>query len=204
MLAADSEAFMSEVQQDSLAALRVICIHGTAGHPCIHWFPWLKEQLERQGFEVLIPWFPTPEGQHLDTWLATFRAEVGELRKTDTLVGHSVGACFILRLLESTTDPVFAAHLVAGFHTPLPDPGLTSLLHSFVYEGFNWRKVCSGARVIRLYSGDSDPFVPLETSLALGQALHVPVSIYHAGGHLNSDSGFVEFPDLLRSICCSA
>ena len=37
---------------------RVIIIHGWESGPTEHWFPWLKSELEKNGFEVLTPQMP--------------------------------------------------------------------------------------------------------------------------------------------------
>lgn len=47
-------------------------IHGVGGHPEENWFPWLKKELEKIGYRVFVPKFPTPEGQTLTNWLKTF------------------------------------------------------------------------------------------------------------------------------------
>jgi hypothetical protein len=32
-----------------------IIIHGTGGSPDENWFPWMKTQLEEQGYRVFVP-----------------------------------------------------------------------------------------------------------------------------------------------------
>ena len=46
-----------------------IIIHGTYGNPDENWFPWLKIELEKIGYQVYVPTFPTPENQNLEAWL---------------------------------------------------------------------------------------------------------------------------------------
>jgi hypothetical protein len=184
-----------------MKAKRLIAIHGTEGTPQIHWFPWLSKAIRAQGIEVLVPWFPTPEGQHLDTWLSVFNDEVGELRESDILVGHSVGACFILRLLEASEVSIASAHLVAGFHTLLPDEDINRYIRSFVFADFDWPTIRTAAKSLRIYHSDTDPYVPLEIAQELASDLGVDLRLIKDGGHLNADSGFNEFPYLLESIC---
>ena len=179
---------------------RVILLHGTAGHPCVHWLPWLQRELQDRGVEVVAPWLPTPEGQHRDTWFAILDEEIGELCSSDILVGHSAGACFILSILERSTVVVAAAHLVAGFHELLPEEELNCLIRSFVFHGFDWGKIQAATRVTKVYHGDDDPFVPLELALRMAEQLQVTPHIIPGGQHLNTDSGFSEFPYLLDSI----
>lgn len=47
----------------------IFLIYGVGGHPAEHWFPWFKQELESLGHSVIIPLFPTPEGQTLENWM---------------------------------------------------------------------------------------------------------------------------------------
>ena len=84
-------------------------IHGSYGNPNENWFPWLKEELEKDGHEVVAPTFPTPENQSLDSW----KEILSELPEDCVVIGHSLGVPFLLTLLE--TQKAKAAFFVAGF-----------------------------------------------------------------------------------------
>ena len=43
-------------------------IHGTYGHNQENWFPWLENELTKQGFEVFNFNYPTPEGHNFENW----------------------------------------------------------------------------------------------------------------------------------------
>ena len=45
-------------------------IHGSVGKPFENWFPWLEETLTSQGKQVIVPQFPSPEGQSYENWSA--------------------------------------------------------------------------------------------------------------------------------------
>lgn len=47
---------------------KFVIIHGSYGNPTENWFPGLAKSLRNEGSEVLIPIFPTPEGQTLFNW----------------------------------------------------------------------------------------------------------------------------------------
>jgi predicted alpha/beta hydrolase family esterase len=53
---------------------------------------------------------------------------------------------------------------------------------------------------VAVFYGDNDPFVTQTALLNLSQELKVKPFILPSGGHLNSDAGFIEFPELLQSI----
>ncbi|MDP3875283.1 MAG: alpha/beta hydrolase, partial [bacterium] len=56
---------------------RVFIVHGWDGHPEEGWFPWLKEELEKKGFEVSVPVMPNPAEPKIETWIPFLSQLVG-------------------------------------------------------------------------------------------------------------------------------
>ena len=50
----------------------VFIIHGAFGYPDENWFGWMKNKINKLGYEVYVPQLPTPEGQSLGNWLKVF------------------------------------------------------------------------------------------------------------------------------------
>jgi predicted alpha/beta hydrolase family esterase len=50
------------------------------------------------------------------------------------------------------------------------------------------------------YNSDNDQYVPLQKGSELADNLGVELMVVKNGGHLNADSGFTEFPQLLDDI----
>lgn len=135
---------------------RIIVVHGACGSPDGNWFPWLAAELGND-FEVVIPRFPTPGGQKLDAWLAVFEHEIAPLRSTDVLVGHSIGAGFLIRVLERHErvdgNHVTAIALACGF-TSLLDNDEVDPINATIIEGpVEWSAVRSRAGAIRAWHG---------------------------------------------------
>ena len=74
-------------------------IHGSNGNPNKHWYPWLKEELEKLGLKVFAPQFPIKDEQSLDNWLKTLEPFKKYLDNS-ILIGHSLGVPFILNVLK--------------------------------------------------------------------------------------------------------
>ena len=53
--------------------------------------------------------------------------------------------------------------------------------------------------IVCLYS-DNDPYVKYDVEKSFADAITDNVVIYPNGGHLNSESGYTEFSDLLKYI----
>lgn len=176
--------------------MRFIIIHGAYGNADENWFPWLRDELTARGYDTVVPRLPTPEGQSLASWTRAFDEQVGPLEDDSIMVGHSVGATFILRLLEKRNSPVHAAALVSGF---VGDIGLAEFdgINATITRGdLDWRHIRAMARVWRIYTSDNDPYVPFAKPQFLSEKLGQPLTIIRGGGHINAAAGFTEFSQL--------
>ena len=182
-------------------AARVLVTHGTMGSPDGNWFPWLARELAAKGTKVLIPQYPGPEGQNLENWLKTQHDYVGALSEGDILVGHSIGAAFTLRLLEHSEITVKAAILVSGFSHQLGLADFDPLNATFIEAPFDWVQIRKHAKTFVSFSGSDDPYVPLEYGRELASNLGIEARVIEHGGHLNAESGYSQFPELLMEIC---
>jgi uncharacterized protein len=184
-----------------LSDYRFIIIHGSGGYPGKNWFPWLAENLSRDGATTIVPAFPTPVNQQLDKWLDVFDKQVGKLDERTVLVGHSLGVLFIFRLLERSDTLIEAAFLVGGLaNRKLGIEKFDSINTSF-YEGdLDWSRIRSHSRAFYVYHSDNDPYIPLTLGLELAVNLETDLYIVHNAGHMNVDSGYTKFDRLLADI----
>jgi predicted alpha/beta hydrolase family esterase len=192
-------------------------IHGIYGHPEENWFPWLKKELEKRGYEVIVPKFPTPIGQSLESWMKVLKKYENKINEETVLIGHSLGAAFILNYLENvgipmefrvdqkprvfdkTNKKIKAAFLVAGYHELL-DNQFKELNKSFVDRKFNWSNIIENCGHFFVVGSDNDEYIPLETTRQLAVLLDAEIHIIKNGGHLNKKAGFEKFPLLLELI----
>ena len=88
-----------------------IIVHGTEGYPEENWYPWLKKELEQQGYKVSVPQFPSPPviPAKISEWFDVL--EDYEIDEETLLIGHSLGGVFTLRILEKLSHPVKAAFI---------------------------------------------------------------------------------------------
>jgi predicted alpha/beta hydrolase family esterase len=182
--------------------LRVMVLHGAHGGPDTNWFPWLRSELSAQGIEVIVPRFPTPEGQSLQAWFDAYDRATNALPAVPTMiVGHSLGAAFALRLVERADKPFEGLLLASGFVGALDLPDYDPINASFFVAPFDWTGIRERrGRICRCWAGDDDPYVPLPRSQDVADHLHAPLEVIGQGGHLNSETGFNTFPHLRDAI----
>lgn len=176
------------------------------GNPDGNWFPWLSKELEKLGHGVIRPQLPTPEGQNPDNWIKVIKSSVKSLggpNKETVIVAHSMSPLAVCQYLETIDEKVRACFFVSGF-AEMPDSigePYTTLNKTFIEKGADWEKVKKNCKEIICFSGDNDPYIPLEMqkhfSILCGAK---EIVVIPNGGHLSERFGYTTFPLLLKKI----
>ena len=69
---------------------KAILIHGWEGYPEGGWRPWLKTELEKQSFEVVVSAMPNPAKPKMNKWLNHLEKLVGGPNENFYFVGYSL------------------------------------------------------------------------------------------------------------------
>ncbi len=173
-------------------------IHGSNGSKDAHWYPWLKQKLQKRGFKVFLPQFPIEENQTLQNWLDTIQSFKEDL-KDSIFIGHSLGVLFILNVLNQWDIKVKATFLVSGFSGHLEAEGEPNL-DDFAERDFNWEKIRQNCNHFYVIHSDNDPYISLERAKELANNLKVDVILVKGGEHFQEQSGFKTFNLLLEKI----
>ncbi|MBN1645415.1 serine hydrolase family protein [Candidatus Woesearchaeota archaeon] len=177
---------------------RVFIFHGSNSRPSAHWFPWLAKKLKDEVEEVICIQMPGLEEQLLDNWLKTLEPYKAKLNGA-ILVGHSLGAPFILNVLNEWDVKVNATFLVAGFTGPFEKEGEDNL-SDFSDRKFNWKIIKSRCKKFYVIHSESDQVVPIGKSLDIALNLGVDMIQVPDAGHFRAIDGWTEFPGLLMDI----
>ena len=174
-------------------------IHGAYGKPDENWIPWLKQELESNGYKVITPAFPTPAGQNYDNWMQIVEPHLTDFNEETVLIGHSIGASFTLSILEKLNVKIEKTILASGFVGPL-GLELDEINMTIAEREYDWNKVRSNSVGFVILHGSEDPYVPDAKAAELGKLLDTEPVLIPNGGHLNEAAGFTEFPLLLSQI----
>lgn len=183
------------------ARTNIFIFHGTEGYPEENWFPWLKTELEKKGYGVFVPQFPSPPvvPSKIAEWFAVLKNYDQYIDEKTILIGHSLGGVFSLRILEQLKHPVKAAFFVG---TPV---GVQPILNfdrddSFSGFSFDWESIRKKAQYFSVYHSDNDPYVSLENGRELAKNLGVELNFVPNAGHFNTKSGITKFDKLLNDV----
>src|SRR3989344_3953132 len=83
---------------------RIFIVHGWDGFPENHWFPWLKKELEKLDFKVIVPKMPDSGNPRINAWVPFLEKSVGNVDENTFFIGHSIGCQTIMRYLEGLDD----------------------------------------------------------------------------------------------------
>jgi len=181
--------------------MNVIIVHGAYGYPGENWFTWLKTELEIRSIHCCVPALPTPNNQHLTTWLNKFEMITKDFITPDTvLIGHSLGATFILRWLEKYFGKLKSVILVGAFIYPVGIKHFDDINQSFINSSFNWEKITSCCSQFVSFYGSNDEYVKKDEFEFIAQQLNAKRIVISNGGHLNTKAGYDRFPHLLRYV----
>lgn len=181
---------------------RIFLIHGWEGYPEEGWRPWLKDELEKEGFKVFIPAMPDTARPTLDKWVPFLANVVGRSDENCYFVGHSLGCITILRYLETLkkNEQVGGVILVAGFGYDLEYEDYKGELSSFFAKRVDWEKIKKHCKRFIAIHSDNDPWVPLKHNIFFQEKLGARSIIEHNMKHFSGDDGITQLPVVLNSI----
>lgn len=186
---------------------RAFIIHGWDGTPDEGWFPWLKRELERNGFTVAVPAMPDPSEPTIAAWVSHLAKEVGIADRETFFVGHSIGCQTILRYLETLPGPVGGTVCVAGWFklTNAETAEEKRIAKPWIETPLDFGKVKKVSPHLVAIFSDDDPVVPLESNREMfKEYLDAQIEIEHEKGHFSGSDGITQLPSALREVLSMA
>lgn len=183
---------------------RVVIVHGWDGTPEEGWFPWLKKELEVNGFQVTIPQLPDAEIPSIEKWVPALAATVGGVDGDTYFVGHSMGCQTIARYLEGLDDSVSVGGVVyvAGFFDSLTlgEDEEEKVWGAWKNIPIDLSRVHTRAPQSVAIFSDDDPYVPLDNQNDFKDRLGSHIIVEHGMGHFSGSTGCLELPVVLESV----
>lgn len=131
---------------------QIVLLHGDHANSQHHWLPYVAEEMEDRGWDVVSPDIPDSEDLDLERWVAFLNDEL-KLTSDTVLVGHSSGCPTILTLLERSRTKVKKVVLVAGF---IEDIGFG--VDPILQDEYDWQKIKSNCDQFVFVNSDNDPY----------------------------------------------
>jgi len=190
--------YRKEVEEKEKMKKNYLILHGSFGSKDENWFPWLKEQLEKDNKKVSVPQMPVGVGnQNFENWSNVLnRLDINE---NTIIIAHSIAPIFVCKYLITNEIKVKKLIFVCGFNNYL---GLDSDFDAVNEPMFidNFDDVKQYCKDIVCYYSDNDPYVKYDVEKEFADKLTNKQYVIKNGGHINAETGYTKFEEILKEL----
>ncbi|MBD3244753.1 MAG: alpha/beta fold hydrolase [Candidatus Moranbacteria bacterium] len=185
-----------------------IIIHGFGASSGSNFFPWLKKELEKINYKVILEDFPDPFYPKLEAWVDQLKVYLPYINDNTIIIGHSLGGFVGAYFCSKINKKIKALYLVAPAN-PLIDPDgeiernfaasgqkdQFEMLKTVFKSSIDWSKVHQNCQKILAFFSSDDPWIDL-ASIKYFKQNRVDYEILENRGH------FLEFrfPEILNEL----
>ena len=185
--------------------VKAIIVHGWDFNPNMHWYPWLKKELEKKGFDVIVPKMPNTSEPQIEDWVSHLKKVVGKLDEETCFVGHSIGCQTIMRFLEKEdyNGKIGKVIFVAGWFKldNLEDEEVEAIAGPWINTPIDLDKVKQKISKLTVFLSDNDPFGFLDYNAKMFiDKLDSKVIIEKNKGHFTEEDNVKSLPEVLKEI----
>ena len=181
---------------------RIVIVHQWMAGAQGDWRPWLKSELERLGYKVLLPEMPDIDTPVIEKWVAKLAEVVGKPDSDVYFIGHSIGCQAILRYLEMIDTPIGGAIFVAGWFNleNFEDEETAKIAKPWIETPIDFEKVKSVLSKSTLIISDDDPFGCFEKNKQKFSELGSKIVVLPKAGHITTEDGYTTLPQAVEEL----
>ncbi len=172
---------------------RIVYIHGNgASHWSFGWAPWLRDELEKRGYETFFETMPDSVIARKKWWLPFMEGHI-KVGENDVVVGWSSGAIAAMRYAE--WHKIRGSVLVGPSASDLGDE--LEKQSGYFDEPWQWQKIKDNQQHVAIVHSDNDPFIPQEQFAIIKKELSPDVVLLPGRGHFIDEATFPELLDYI-------
>ncbi|MDD3647015.1 MAG: alpha/beta fold hydrolase [Candidatus Dojkabacteria bacterium] len=174
---------------------KILLLHAWFATPDSHWYPWLRDELTKRGYEVAVPFLRDNEKPTLASWMRSALRN-HKLDKNTLVIGHSLGAVLALRLVEQTRTKIAGLITVSGwdFWSLVPEH------RTFFKNNIDHKRIIARTSKRTVIHADDDPYFTEYTAREFAKRIKANCIILKKKGHFTKDSGVIRFPELIWEV----
>ena len=174
---------------------KALILQGWYQKPEDNWYPWLRTELEKKGYDVYLPDLPT---MHIDTPSLVKQLRYIEknfdIDKNTLVFGHSLGVLLALRLAEIYKFKKM--FLVAGWDFD----DLTYEHRLFWKNKLDHSRIKANVKEIYCIGSDNDPYFTSFTVEQMSKRLGGEFVMIKGKGHFTRKDGVTKLPEIMKFI----
>lgn len=176
----------------------IVIIHSKLGDATNHWYDWLRNNLQLEGYNVTLFDMADAYSKSLDAWVKTLDEQVN-ISKNDTyFITHGYGALAGLKYLElQDIDPIEGVFIISGFKEDAKDLDDNLSLDT---ESLDYENIRKKAHQFYGLCAKDDKYVSYKETERLMEILKGTCKIKSHGGHFIDEDGFTTFITLQENI----
>ncbi len=186
---------------------KVYIVHGWGSNSKSKKFIWLKNELEKKNFEVVLLDMPDTLRPKIEAWVGKLKEVVGLPDENIFFVGHSIGCQTIMRYLQTlpVDMKVGGAVFIAGWFKieGLEKEGEEAIAvgRPWIETPIDFEKVRSVCQKISVFLSDNEPYGYIEENKKIFEdKLGAKVIMEHNKGHFTEDDGIIDLPYVLEEL----
>ena len=180
---------------------KVILIHGYNGVPKI--YEWLKGELEKIDYTVIIPKFPPQVGVIYKNWKMILDEYKNYIDRDTIIVAHSIGNEFIIKYLVENNLDIKLYISLAGFAEVFENEGKDDLNRAVKEFLITEQEINKFKELVdKKYSiySDNDHIVPLKVLEKYPKMIDAKSMLIKGIGHMGKKSGLENIPEVIEII----
>lgn len=180
---------------------KVYLIHGWGGRSeCEGWFSWLKKELPKKGFEVVVFDMPDSNNPKIEDWVKYLEDNIKGVDENTYFVGHSIGCQTILRFLEKLHKHkrIGGCVFVAGWFKVINlEPEELEIAHPWMTSQIHFERVLDHCNNFLAIFSDDDPYVHRDEAEKFKEYLGAKIIFKKKQGHFNDTERLPEIVEFL-------
>lgn len=180
--------------------MNVVVLHGKDTNPDEKWYPWLKQELQKNGIKVDIPKLPSSQDPVMSDWKKV--VDKLDINQDTVLVDHSRGGVLLMRWLENREFGfrIKKAILVATNSGDINNIAIPSESNHGFYtdNGYDFEKIKTHCDDFVVIHSQDDEWVPYNAGIENSKGLQAPLVTFTNKGHFGRHTPTV--PEILEQI----
>ena len=168
--------------------MRLLILHGWGGSDYPHWQAHLAIEAAKNYGTVSFPLIQHPHYPNRNRWIKQVK-QILETFRSDTVVCHSLANTLWFWLAQEDIAPIARLFLVSPPSLSTNEKSIKTFFPCPMPKTLKTKEA-------QMFVSDNDPWIGIDEAKQIATHYHIPLTILHDAGHINSDSGYGKWKEI--------